>query len=61
MIYLLYVFLECVYLVGIECGVVLNEVFLVLLWYDVDYEFWLVRFYSREGEGVWCVLKNDGI
>lgn len=60
MSYLPHVFPECAYPVGIERGVVPNEAFSASSWYDVDHEPWLARLYSREGEGAWCALENDG-
>lgn len=60
MTYVPHVFPECAYPVGIERGMVPNEAFSASSWYDVDHEPWLARLYSREGEGAWCALENDG-
>ena len=57
---ILHVFPECIYPVGLERGLVPNEAFSASSWYDVDHEPWLARLYSREGEGAWCALENDG-
>ena len=38
-----------------------NKAFSASSWYDVDHEPWLARLYSREGEGAWCALENDGV
>lgn len=51
---------DCAYPTGLERGVVPNEAFSASSWYDVDHEPWLARLYSREGEGAWCALENDG-
>ncbi|XP_022785987.1 uncharacterized protein LOC111326286 [Stylophora pistillata] len=51
---------ECAHPVGIERGVVPNQAFSASSWYDVDHEPWLARLYSRDGEGAWCALENDG-
>ncbi|KAL9983324.1 hypothetical protein ACROYT_G005476 [Oculina patagonica] len=51
---------ECAHPIGVERGLVPNEAFSASSWYDVDHEPWLARLYSREGEGAWCALENDG-
>lgn len=51
---------DCDYPIGLQRGAVSNDAFSASSSYDDDHEPWLARLYSKEGEGAWCALKNDG-